>query len=100
ISIYKESGFVFLDKMDKSSEPVHQQHTPETSRDQQEEQPSKENHEVINGVLKASQPGQKGNTKFVKMAVNTDDEMVNVLAHGDQPVAEAQKVSQGQKVSM
>lgn len=100
ISIYKENGFVFLDRMDKSSEPANQQHTSETSGDQQEEEPSKENHEVINGVLKASQPGQKGNTKFVKMAVNTGDETVNVLAHGDQTVADAQKVSQGQKVSI
>lgn len=117
LAIFKENGFTFLE------ECLH--NTPQTNEAEadvltgparvasnqkasgepvQTESEEVTDYEVWNGVIKAIQAGQKGQTKYVKMAFQTNDgnqgNQLSLLAHGDKTVDEALSLKQDQPVSI
>lgn len=122
--VHKENGFIFLNEListqsESSNEsesntqepdntptnnvdesPVNQETTEETSN--QDPVPEQDlDYEVMNGVLTGIRAGQKGQIKYVQMAFQKDDgNTLNLLAHGDQPVAEAQSIEENQPISI
>lgn len=114
LTIFKENGFTFLEEWlnnapqtnenpaDISPGPAGVASKQEATEEPvQMESEEVTDYEVLSGVIKAIQAGQKGNTKYVKMAFHTSEgNQLSLLAHGDQTVGEAMSLEQEQPVSI
>lgn len=105
VSIYKENGFVFLDGIKNNAnaqaKAAESNHNVERKTNESQQEQQSNDYEVVRGILKNKQSGKKGQTKFVKMAFQTNEgEILALLAHGNQNVYQAENLQNGQQVSI
>ncbi|WP_193065037.1 RecT family recombinase [Oceanobacillus oncorhynchi] len=104
VSVYKETGFLFLDYIEQSLTGNEQK--PAATEDYKKEKSQSEeneqsNYQVLEGVVQKVEFGQKGKTKFSKLTFQpSEGEAMLLLAQGDKKVRQVESLPDKEEIAI
>lgn len=106
VSVYKETGFLFLDYIEQSITEHEQKPAAAGDLEKEESQPKENeqsNYQVLEGVVQKVESGQKGKTKFSKLTFQPSEgkgEAMLLLAQGDNKVRQVENLPYKEEIAI